>query len=251
MTTAFAHTPNLEILTITSPPSYNTAALTKAKKGIPPPFNIPSDMPPCLVKQLQVFDPSLPEVRDLRKFVKRLPHLRTIKWVGRGGKGEWRFTAPALLPGGKRSTLVGVEMIHAAVLHRGVWERCQEVPPNFSCVASETGSGVESSGGERGGTGRNGSQMALELPLTPFTPAKTDFPMMSRMSTGSTSASGGNATGVSPVSGATADPRTTGTSFPSRQSGAGKTRRASHGGVPPLVGEVRAVLDEGKAWVWT
>lgn len=39
------------------------------------------------------FDTSVPPKRDIRKFAKRCPSLRVIRWIGRNGKGEWRIAA--------------------------------------------------------------------------------------------------------------------------------------------------------------
>ncbi|UZJ54382.1 hypothetical protein CBS101457_003702 [Exobasidium rhododendri] len=39
------------------------------------------------------FDTSVPPKRDIRKFARRCPSLRVIRWTGRNGKGEWRIAA--------------------------------------------------------------------------------------------------------------------------------------------------------------
>lgn len=37
------------------------------------------------------FDTSVPPKRDIRKFARRCPSLRILRWAGRQGKGEWRI----------------------------------------------------------------------------------------------------------------------------------------------------------------
>lgn len=39
------------------------------------------------------FDTSIPPKRDIRKFARRCPSLRVLRWTGRNGKGEWRIAA--------------------------------------------------------------------------------------------------------------------------------------------------------------
>jgi len=39
------------------------------------------------------FDTSVPPKRDIRKFARRCPSLRILRWAGRHGKGEWRIAA--------------------------------------------------------------------------------------------------------------------------------------------------------------
>jgi hypothetical protein len=41
------------------------------------------------------FDTSIPPKRDIRKFARRCPSLKIIRWTGRHGKGEWRIAAGA------------------------------------------------------------------------------------------------------------------------------------------------------------
>jgi hypothetical protein len=48
------------------------------------------------------FDTSIPPKRDIRKFARRCPSLKVIRWTGRQGKGEWRIA-------------VGQSSIHASI----------------------------------------------------------------------------------------------------------------------------------------
>ncbi|KAK4687179.1 hypothetical protein P7C73_g2936, partial [Tremellales sp. Uapishka_1] len=121
MINLFAGVPHLEHLSITSSPIYNTAAPT-IKSDSPSQSHYSMDLPPYLAERVAVLDPTLPEVRDFRKFVRRLPLLHKLEWVGRGGKGEWCFSKS------KKTALVKVEFVHSAVLHQKTWEECQLHP---------------------------------------------------------------------------------------------------------------------------
>ena len=47
------------------------------------------------VKVAKSTDPTIPPLRDVRKFVRRLPRLTELGWVGRGGIGLWLATPPS------------------------------------------------------------------------------------------------------------------------------------------------------------
>lgn len=119
MQTTFAGSAEIEEMIFTSQPKYNlefAPAKSKADYTVP-------NMHPYLVSKLQDPDPSIAETKDLRKFVRRLPKLKSLKWTGRGGKGEWSFA--------KKTTLVSVSFKHSAVLTQRDWEMCQLDPPFF------------------------------------------------------------------------------------------------------------------------
>lgn len=126
MQTTFAGTTDIEEMIFTSQPKYNLEfAPTKPK----PDYTV-ADMHPLLVSKLQDPDPSIPETKDLRKFVRRLPKLKLIRWTGRGGKGEWSFA--------KKTTLVSVSFVHSAVTTQRDWEICQLDPPFLEYVEPPT-----------------------------------------------------------------------------------------------------------------
>lgn len=121
MTTTFAALLNLEQLVITSPPECNIGATSKNHFEFSP--DQAKTLPPNLVDRLQEQDPSIPDSRDLRKLVRRLPRFKLLSWTGRGGKGDWRFV--------KRTTLVSVTFIHSAILTEQIWRECQLQQPIF------------------------------------------------------------------------------------------------------------------------
>ena len=129
-------------------------------------------LPPFLADRLRIPDTTLPEVRDLRKFVRRLPGLRTIRWTGRGGKGDWLLS--------KKSTLVGVEFIHSALLTRDIWEQCQHSAPSLHL--EDVAPSLEN---------------ILELPSTPCSADLSDVPSLTRTPTTSSSSRWGAQTPAS------------------------------------------------------
>ncbi|WOO78085.1 uncharacterized protein LOC62_01G001638 [Vanrija pseudolonga] len=162
MSAPFGNVPSLVELAVTSKtPFQNSAAKVKGAKGKK---DADVDLPPFLAERVAEGDTTLVEVRDLRKFVRRLPNFRLLRWIGRHGKGEWRF------PAVRKTTLVPVDFIHSAQLTLGVWEECQRDPPSFKFeddpVTYQT--------------------MALEPPASPTTP---DVPPLTRSTTWSSAAS--------------------------------------------------------------
>lgn len=147
----------------TSAPRYNLDfAPTKSKAD----FTSPG-LPAFLHTKLHDPDPSIPETKDLRKFVRRMPKLKSLMWTGRGGKGEWTFA--------KKTTLVSVSFTHAAVLSRRDWEICQLAPPFFEYEEPSTT-----------------KPTLLELPPATPTIASSpiaEFPSLSRTSTNASMAS--------------------------------------------------------------
>ena len=118
MGAAFSGLVSLEELVITSLSCYNVSTTSSLRSRTE---KDNSGLPSFLSERIAAPDPNLPELRDLRKLVRRLPCLHCIRWTGRGGKGEWHFS--------KRSNLVDVEFIHSAVLMRATWDECQHRPP--------------------------------------------------------------------------------------------------------------------------
>ncbi|KAL1408027.1 hypothetical protein Q8F55_004824 [Vanrija albida] len=174
MTAAFGNVPSLVELAVTSKtPFANTAAKTKATKAKK---EAEVELPSFLAERIAEGDTTLVEVRDLRKFVRRLPNFRLLRWIGRPGKGEWRF------PAVRKTTLVPVDFVHSAQLTLQVWKECQLVAPSFvfedDPVTYQT--------------------MALEPPASPTTP---DAPPLTRSTTWSSAslASASNPSQQSPA----------------------------------------------------
>lgn len=162
MTTAFGSVPNLQELSVTSDPIHaNTAPKAKPARIKK---DAASDLPPILAQQLAETDPAVVEIRELRRFVRRLPHFRMLRWVGRKGKGEWRFSSA------KRTTLTPIEFVHSVYLSRQIWEDCQRA--TLPVYTFEDDDDMSS------------SVLSLELPASPARSA-SDLPPLSRTTTGS------------------------------------------------------------------
>lgn len=161
MTTAFGSVPDLEQLSVTSDPIHtNTSMKAKSAKS----KKDTSNLPPFLAKQMAETDPTLVEVRELRRFARRLPNFRTLRWMGRQGKGEWRFSAS------KRSTLTPIDFVHSVYLTRQVWEDCQRAtPPVYTFEEDEDTGSIA---------------LSLEVPVSP-TPSASELLPLSRTTTGS------------------------------------------------------------------
>lgn len=126
MQTTFAGSADMTTMNITSAPKYNLEVAPAKSK---PEYTVP-DMPPYLASKLQDPDPSIPDTKDVRKFARRMPKLRSLQWTGRGGKGEWTFE--------KKTTLVSVFFKHSAVFTQRIWEICQLDPPFFEYKEPES-----------------------------------------------------------------------------------------------------------------
>ncbi|KAF8170186.1 hypothetical protein K438DRAFT_1854178 [Mycena galopus ATCC 62051] len=59
-------------------------------------------------------DPSMPLVREIKRFVRKCPQLEVIEWYGKNGRGSWVITRPAT--SSKISVNVAVEYIAPAVI---------------------------------------------------------------------------------------------------------------------------------------
>lgn len=113
MQPTFASVCEMEEMVFTSLPRYNLDnAPTKPRHDVA--FD---DLPPLLAEKAREPDSAIPDNKDLRKFVRRMPKLRTIKWTGRGGKGEWYFT--------KKTTLVNVSFTSSIFLTLDTWFQSQ------------------------------------------------------------------------------------------------------------------------------
>lgn len=121
------------------------------------------DLPPFLADRLAdaESDPSLLDLRDLRKFLRRMPNFRVLRWIGRDGKGEWRVVPS------KKSSLVSIDFTHSVILTKDVWLHCQMRPPSFVFEDDIV------------------STKALELPPSPDRSSPTELPALSRTTTGS------------------------------------------------------------------
>lgn len=161
MTTAFGNVPDLEQLSVTTDPIHaNTAPKAKSAKSKKEAGNLPA----FLAKQMAETDPTLVEIRELRRFARRLPNFRILRWMGRQGKGEWRFSAA------KRSTLTPINFVHSVYLTLQVWEDCQRAtPPVYTFEEDDEATN---------------SCLSLELPASPARSA-SDLPPLSRTTTGS------------------------------------------------------------------
>lgn len=161
MTTAFGSVPDLEQLSVTTDPIHaNTAPKAKPAKS----KKDAADLPPFLAKRMAETDPTLVEVRELRRFARRLPNFRILRWMGRQGKGEWRFSAS------KRSTLTPIDFIHSVYLTLQVWEDCQRsTNPVYTFEEDDEATSIG---------------LSLELPASPARSA-SDLPPLSRTTTGS------------------------------------------------------------------
>lgn len=117
MTTAFAHVPELQYLSLRSPHLLRAAA----QKSKPKRKSISTDptLPAFLAERVAENDPSLLETRDLRKFSRRMPNLHTLVWAT---KGEWTFRKKSTSP---------IDFTHSAISTARVWAECQRQPPNF------------------------------------------------------------------------------------------------------------------------
>lgn len=159
MTTAFAGVPDLEVLELTCSSEYQSQA------GLPKSCCSDEDLtalPPVLSAHLAEGDRSLPDVRDLRKFVRRLSRLNEIAWAGRGGKGSWYFSKRT-----PTSSIVKVTFLHAAVSTVPLWYACQYDPLEFDFDEQPP-------------------VRLLEIPPPVVTVAnKAEFPALSRTSTSS------------------------------------------------------------------
>lgn len=163
MSTAFGHVPDLVELSITSDPKYSSyAPKAKSKKSKKDKDDL--DLPPFLAERVAEAegDPTLVDPRDFRKFLRRLPNFRVLRWLGRLGKGEWRVSDS------KKSSLTHIDFIHSAILHKRVWEECQLPPPSFEFDDDVA------------------TTLSLELPATPDHQTPTELPTLSRTTTGST-----------------------------------------------------------------
>ena len=124
---------SLQELHVISLASYNAPNLTK---NLVHSCNNAS-MPPEIIEFLQTPDSSLPEIRDLRKLIRKMPHLRILRWSGRDGKGKWDISR-------KSARMADITFTHAAVVNWPIYQACQyripeypfeEVPQNANAPA--------------------------------------------------------------------------------------------------------------------
>jgi hypothetical protein len=116
------------------------------------------DLPAQIATRLAQGDPCLPDIKDLRRFGKKLPRLVSLRWVGRGGKGEWRFS--------KKSTMTKVAFVHSAISTLPIWTESQISRPIVAYEDDDV-TGVR----------------VLEVP-SPVTPIlNSDFPSLSKKTT--------------------------------------------------------------------
>lgn len=106
-------------MTSSSPDSRTLVPATNARTT---PGGVSLDLPAFLAERIAEYDPSLPDIRDIRKFARPLPRFRSLVWTGRGGKGEWHFL--------EKATTVNVESTHSAVISQTVWEQV----PDFTTI---------------------------------------------------------------------------------------------------------------------
>ncbi|ORX36077.1 hypothetical protein BD324DRAFT_630071 [Kockovaella imperatae] len=120
MSAGFACSPTLEELYVESAPEFNiVGAPTKSLAYDYSSYALPSE----LVAKLKEPDSALPDSRELRKFVRKLPKLGLLSWTGRQGKGDWTFA--------KKGSLVNVSFLHAAIKTLPTWKACQSTSPIY------------------------------------------------------------------------------------------------------------------------
>jgi hypothetical protein len=182
MSNAFGQMPELVELAITSDSKFNTGAIKgKVKKRKDKDAKEEVDLPPFLADKMAEAegDAAMVDIRDLRKFVRRMPNFSVLRWIGRGGRGEWRVAKSK-----KASTLIPIDFEHALVLTKQAWIDCQRKPPSFEFdddMASPSAAKV------------------LELPPSPDRHSPTDLPTLSRTTTGSSTSLTTAATPPSPI----------------------------------------------------
>ncbi|WWC86398.1 uncharacterized protein L201_001274 [Kwoniella dendrophila CBS 6074] len=87
-------------------------------------IDIPSDLPTSLRDRMSEADPNLLDPRDLKKFARRLPQLKSLKWGGKGGRGLWQFSRKS-----SHSNLINIHFTHAVELSQDIWLQCQQPAP--------------------------------------------------------------------------------------------------------------------------
>jgi hypothetical protein len=160
MQPTFASVCEMEEMVLTSLPRYNLDnAPTKPKHD-----TIGDDLPPILAEKAREPDSAIPDNKDLRKFVRRMPKLRTMKWTGRGGKGEWHFN--------KKTTLVNVSFTSSIYSTLDTWWQSQLEGPFLNYEEPEP-------------TSRTLLELAPAIPVTIASSPVAEFPSLSRSSTSS------------------------------------------------------------------
>lgn len=146
------HTPSsspvsTKLAAFASPVVHTTALPTPPASTSDLPNQI-DDMHPLLLEKSQ--DPTLPPLKDVKKFVRRVPRLRELGWVGRAGVGFWIATrdtsdgadAPRTTgSGGRKSSgtslgaavksLTDLEFVSLAVLWKDEWKEAGRGPPRW------------------------------------------------------------------------------------------------------------------------
>lgn len=103
-----------------------------------------TDIHPLLLEKIH--DTTLPPIRDVKRFVKRVPRLRELGWVGRSGVGFWlaardvsddgkhgsggRKGSAASL-GSASKALNDLEFVSLALLWKDEWEEASRGPPQW------------------------------------------------------------------------------------------------------------------------
>jgi len=160
MQPTFASVCEMEEMIFTSLPRYNLDnAPTKPKHD-----TMIDDLPPLLAEKAREPDSAIPDNKDLRKFVRRMPKLRTMKWTGRGGKGEWHFN--------KKTTLVNVSFTSSIYSTFDTWWQSQLEGPFLNYEEPEP-------------TSRTLLELAPAIPITIASSPVAEFPSLSRSSTSS------------------------------------------------------------------
>lgn len=123
MASAFSQVPCLEELEVASSAEHN--ATTGPFRPCATSEELAS-LPPMVAAKLEAGDQSLPDVRDLRKFARRLPRLHTIAWTGRNGRGTWHLSKKS-----PTALLVNATFVHSAISTMQIWHDCQSAVPSF------------------------------------------------------------------------------------------------------------------------
>jgi len=160
MQPTFASVCEMEEMVFTSLPRYNLDNTPTRPKH----DTISDGLPPILADKAREPDSAIPDNKEVRKFVRRMPKLRTLKWTGRGGRGEWHFI--------KKTTLVNVSFTSSIYSTLDTWWQSQLKGPFLNYDEPEP-------------TSRTLLELATPVPITIASSPVAEFPSLSRSSTAS------------------------------------------------------------------
>lgn len=139
MTTPFSNMSKLVKLSLTIPREHASSAVavlsavaprkspSKTSRSPSSPTSLAmADLPNAFSQHLQLPDPTLPSIKDIRKFVRRLPRLRRLVWEGREGRGAWSVTRSD-----EKKAVSDISFVHSAVSTLKLWYEAQEPAPTW------------------------------------------------------------------------------------------------------------------------